>query len=366
APNYLSCLRRALREIGCPYVPVIPLTTVNKFDAHHPGFEMNASLYREAVYAFVMGDLLQRLLLRTRPYERVKGSANELCLEMMRRGYDILYSGTANNKLYRKWMEESIHKFDTLPFAIDIETGKEMIGNEKPRVGIVGEIGVQLRPSLNGYVMEQLELQGAEAVCLGMIDFIGYAALDDISLHRLLRRDLPSFLISKFAITYINHLIHPIQKGLKESKRFFNRPFSTATEIVNLVEKEGHCSPLMVWGEGWLLVGEMVEMITLLDCPNILLLQPWGCLPNHITGANIVPIDFDTSASEVNQMNRITLMLSVAKDALKQKRDAELIQRLNKIKQEEKDRLEVAKASIAGGIFNIAKLEPNAQLICAE
>ena len=320
APNYLSCLRRALRDLGYPQIPVIPLTTVEKFDAHHPGLEMTVGLYREAAFVFIMGDLLQRLLLRTRPYELEPNSANKLCVQMMEEGISFLEKETANFANYKKWVKRAITLFEELPLR-NIP--------RKPRVGIVGEIGVQLRPSLNNYLIDQLEMKGAEAVCLGMIDFVGYCIMDEISMNKLLRHAPAKALVSKFANWYVNSLLEPIREELSKSKRFDQ--FSNAEELIEMVRP--HCSPLMLWGEGWLLVAEMVEMITVMNCPNILVLQPWGCLPNHITGrgfikhlretfpgTNIVPIDFDTSASEVNQVNRITLMLSVAKDALKRKR----------------------------------------------
>ncbi|KAK2962576.1 putative 2-hydroxyisocaproyl-CoA dehydratase activator [Blattamonas nauphoetae] len=321
APNYLSCLRRALRDQGHPEVPVIPLTTVGKFDAKHPGFPMNVSIYRECVYIFVLGDVLQRCLLRTRPYELEKGAANRMCLKYMEEGYEM-FQHEYDLDTFTALINKLVHDFDTLPFVEGME--------RKPRVGIVGEIGVQLRPSLNNFLADHLESQGGEAVCLGMIDFIGYCALDDISMHDLLRKSLPGFMVSKFALWYINRVLEPVRTAFSNSKRFDH--WSTADELVEMVKP--HCSPLMCWGEGWLLVAEMVEMITQMDCPNILLLQPWGCLPNHITGrgflkslrnefdgVNIVPIDFDTSASEVNQVNRITLMLSVARDRIKSQKE---------------------------------------------
>lgn len=77
-------------------------------------------------------------------------------------------------------------------------------------------------------------------------------------------------------------------------------------------------------GEGWFLTAEMIDMISS-GIPNIVCLQPFGCLPNHVTSkgmlkeikmkypqANITALDYDPGASEVNQLNRIKLMLAVA------------------------------------------------------
>ena len=159
-----------------------------------------------------------------------------------------------------------------------------------------------------------------------MMDFLGYCSADDLGMDKEFYADMRAVVWNKTMLVYYQRLLHPIRSLFALSHRFSQ--FATGEELFDLMRP--HCSPMMVWGEGWLLISEVVEMITVYGCKNILVLQPWGCLPNHITGkgflkelrekfpgTNFVAIDFDTSGSEVNQMNRISLMLSVAKEQLK-------------------------------------------------
>lgn len=267
-----------------------------------------------------MGDLLQRLLLRTRPYEAVRDSANSLCLEMMEEGYRLLAKST-DYDAYCKWCKKAINRFQELPL-------REM--ERKPLVGIVGEIGVQMRPSLNNFIVDRLEMLGAEVVCFGMMDFLGYCSADDLGLNDEFKKDFKGVVWNKAMLLYYQRLLSPINTLFRRKESRF-LPFATGEELFAMMKP--HCSPMMIWGEGWLLVAEMVELVEHFGCSNIVVLQPWGCLPNHITGrgfmkqmrerypgTNIVAIDFDTSGTEVNQINRLVLMLSVAKENMKKKK----------------------------------------------
>ena len=117
----------------------------------------------------------------------------------------------------------------------------------------------------------------------------------------------------------------PASKAFAESKHF-DPPahIEDLAKYARDIVSEGNQT-----GEGWFLTGEMLELIHS-GASNIVCTQPFGCLPNHIVGkgvikeirheypgANIVAIDYDPGASEVNQLNRIKLMLSTAQKNLK-------------------------------------------------
>jgi predicted nucleotide-binding protein (sugar kinase/HSP70/actin superfamily) len=190
----------------------------------------------------------------------------------------------------------------------------------KPRVGVVGEILVKYHPAANNRIVEVLESEGAEAVVPDMLDFFLYSLADGIFRHRYLAGSRREMYLSKLFIGYLERFRRDVRKALDRSSRFESPP--TIYELGQKVKgilSHGHHT-----GEGWFLTAEMVELIQM-GAPNIVCVQPFGCLPNHVTGkgmirslkrkypeANIVAIDYDPGASEVNQLNRIKLMLSVA------------------------------------------------------
>ncbi|MGI6549508.1 MAG: acyl-CoA dehydratase activase-related protein [Syntrophomonadales bacterium] len=306
ATNYISLLRKALQESGFGQVPVLSLSMTGI--EVNPGFKITGSLVKKAVMAMVYADLLMRVLYRVRPYEKIPGAANlllskwmEVCKEDIPR---------ADNRSFRKNIYRIVEEFDQL----------EISNVVKPRVGVVGEILVKYHPAANNRIVEVLESEGAEAVVPDMLDFFLYSLADGIFRHRYLAGSRREMYLSKLFIGYLERFRRDVRKALDRSSRFESPP--TIYELGQKVKgilSHGHHT-----GEGWFLTAEMVELIQM-GAPNIVCVQPFGCLPNHVTGkgmirslkrkypeANIVAIDYDPGASEVNQLNRIKLMLSVA------------------------------------------------------
>ncbi|MDO4734271.1 MAG: 2-hydroxyglutaryl-CoA dehydratase, partial [Lachnospiraceae bacterium] len=193
-----------------------------------------------------------------------------------------------------------------------------------PRVGIVGEILVKFMPMANKDVVKLLEREGAEAVMPDLLDFVlyclqnNYFKVDNYSANKM------NSVLATVGINFIEHLRKPATKELRKSKHFV--PASEIGHIADMAKE--YVSLGNQCGEGWFLTGEMMELISG-GVPNIVCVQPFGCLPNHVVGkgviktirnsnpeANIVAIDYDPGASEVNQLNRIKLMLSTAKKNL--------------------------------------------------
>lgn len=208
----------------------------------------------------------------------------------------------------------------------ELEIDEQLV---KPRVGIVGEILVKYHPMANNNVVDILEKEGAEAVVSDLTDFLMYSCYNATYKYKYLSKGFLPKVGSDIAIKYMEYYRKPLRKALRNSKRF-HEPM-TVYELVE--EAERLVSIGNQYGEGWLLTAEMLELIHS-GAENIICVQPFGCLPNHITGkgvikavrdeypqANIVAIDYDPGASEVNQLNRIKLMLSTAHDNVKEKEE---------------------------------------------
>jgi len=311
ATNYIAFIRKALRDAGMEQVPVISLNTAGL--ENNPGFTITMKVFNDLLMALVYGDLLMRVLYSVRPYEKVPGSAERLYEHWVERCQATLRSG--NKKEFKANVYQIVADFDALPIDENLV---------KPKVGVVGEILVKFHPTANNDIVGLLESEGAEAVVPDLIDFLIYTSYDSKIKYQKLSGTFMGMLTGLFSINRIESVRKDMKKALEASKRFeAPKPIQ---EIAKYAEK--HLSLANQTGEGWFLTGEMVELIRS-GVNNIVCLQPFACLPNHITGkgmirelrrsypaANIAPIDYDPGASEVNQLNRIKLMLSVAVDNL--------------------------------------------------
>jgi len=308
ATNYIAIIRKALKDAGMPQVPVISLSAGLE---EAPGFSLSLSLLDDWIMGIIYGDLLMRVLYRVRPYEKVPGSANQLYQYWADKCQKALLAG--NKRDFKENTYGIVRDFDCL------EIDEQIV---KPQVGIVGEILVKYHPAANGNIVELLESEGAEAVVPDMMDFFLYCVYDRKVQYELLSGSFAGMLKARLLIKAIEFYRSNMKKALLASKRF--QPPLAIETIAQMAAK--HLSLGNVTGEGWLLTGEMIELIHS-GVTNIVCLQPFACLPNHITGkgmikelrrcypeANIVPIDYDPGASEVNQLNRIKLMLSVARE----------------------------------------------------
>jgi len=308
ATNYIGFIRRALENAGMAHIPVISLSAAGL--EKNPGLKITPKLLITAMQALVYGDVFMRVLYRTRPYEKVPGSANAL----HRKWRDICIKSIENGaswREYKKNIRGIVHDFDNLPLHE---------GLKKPRVGVVGEILVKFHPSANNYLVELLESEGAEAVVPDLLDFFMYSAYNNNFKARFLGKKKSSAIIGNTVIWALEQLRKESRKALSKSKRFTPPvPIKTLAEYAEPIVSVGNQT-----GEGWFLTGEMMELIHS-GVYNIVCTQPFACLPNHIVGkgvikeirrqhpeANIVAVDYDPGASEVNQLNRIKLMLSTA------------------------------------------------------
>jgi predicted CoA-substrate-specific enzyme activase len=316
ATNYISLIRKALKAVGLEHIPVIAISFKDLGEVN-PGFQITPAMLYQAVSALQYGDLLMMCLYRTRPYEVEPGSANALFDHWMNECKKQLLRGVKRSE-FKRTVKQIVEDFDTLPLAGE---------GTKPRVGVVGEILVKFHPTANNQIVDVIEREGCEAVVPGLIEFFLFGAAGGIFQKDPLGRSAKGAVGSKIALRVVKALRAPVTKALEESTRF-NPPASIyelaeyASEILSL------CNSM---GEGWLLTAEMVELIRT-GAPNVVCTQPFACLPNHVVGkavikelrrlypeSNIVAVDYDPGASEVNQVNRIKLMIAVAKSNLADK-----------------------------------------------
>ncbi len=308
ASNYIAFIRRALTKAGMEQIPVISLN-LSKLEGN-PGFKLTLPLVTRICYAAVFGDILMKCIYRMRPYELEKGIVNRRHKIWEKRCIDFLTGSTLSHSRFKKICREMVRDFDNIPISEE----------RKPRVGIVGEILVKFLPAANNHLAELLEAEGAEAVVPDLIDFMNYSFYNQNFKVENLGFKKKAATIANIGIKTIEWLRGPANEALAASRHF--RPTEDIRDLAKMA------SPIVstgnMTGEGWFLTGEMMELIHA-GVPNIVCIQPFACLPNHIVGkgvikeirrthpeANIVAIDYDPGASEVNQLNRIKLMLSTA------------------------------------------------------
>ncbi len=307
ASNYIGFIRRALQKAGLQHIPVISLS-VQGIESN-PGLKYNFTLIKKVLMSIQYGDILMQCLYRTRPYEAVPGSANALAEKMNKLCADSFKGNTSFHR-FNRVIKTIINEFDNLP----------LLEIEKPKVGIVGEILVKFHPVANNRIVELLEKEGAEAVVPDFMGFFLYCAQNSYFRVEHLGSGKKTGTISNLVITAIEMLRRKSGIYLKESRRF--SPPEKIGELQKL--SRPYISDGNQTGEGWLLTAEMVHLIEN-GVNNIVCCQPFGCLPNHIVGkgvikelragfpdANIIAVDYDAGASEVNQLNRIKLMLATA------------------------------------------------------
>ncbi len=312
ATNYVGFIRRALEKAGMPQVPVISLN-LGGIETN-PGFHINMDMFIRAAYAAVFGDIFMRCVYRMRPYEKEEGSVNALHQKWLKKCQDFVSGKHLSFFTFRKMCRRIVEDFDAVPITDVV----------KPKVGIVGEILVKFAPAANNYLVDLLESEGAEAVVPDLLDFLLYCFYNQIYKAQHLGTSKKTALTSRLGIQALEFLRGSATKAFKKSKHF--------TPNVGIDKIVDYAKPIVSignqTGEGWFLTGEMVELIHS-GVNNIVCTQPFGCLPNHVVGkgvikelrkhyplSNIVAIDYDPGASEVNQLNRIKLMLSTAQKNL--------------------------------------------------
>ncbi len=316
ATNYIALIRKALRDAGHPEVPVVSLTMAGGLDESNSGFSLaKPGVLMHALYALIYGDLIMQLLYRTRPYETEAGSAERLYGAFMRRARTHI--ATMGRRAFNRLCQDTVDAFERLPLTND---------RSKPRVGVVGEILVKFHPTANNELIKVIEEEGCEANVPGLLDFFTMAMSHDVNMANELGSSIGKQAFGHAAVALVEQVRAPLNRMLAKSSRF--EPYPSIFDLAKKAQQVlSLCNNM---GEGWLLTAEMIELIET-GTPNVACVQPFACLPNHVVGksvikrlrqmhpeSNIVAVDYDPGASEVNQLNRIKLMISVAKENLRE------------------------------------------------
>ena len=327
ATNYIGFIRKALKDAGFEQVPVISFNVVGM--EKNAGFKLTIPIVEKLIRSVIYGDLLQKMLTKNRVYEVHEGETQKLFDIWMEKCKKLVQS--TNSKEFKQSIYDIVNDFE----KIELDTSVE-----KPKVGIVGEVLIKYHPFGNNFVADLLEKEGAEVILPDFMGFVKFMATHKITFNHLLKTNKTSSKISKIAINLIDIFEKDLRIALANSKKNYLPP----CDIWHLEEKvQDVLSIGNQTGEGWFLTAEMIEYIEN-DIPNIVCVQPFACLPNHVVGkgviktirnkypeANISPVDYDPGASEANQTNRIKLLMTVAKDNLKLKENS-----MKKINEENK------------------------------
>ncbi len=317
ATNYIGFIRKALRDAGFPQVPVISFNIVGM--EKNPGFKLTIPLMERLLKSVIYGDLLQKLLLKNRAYEVNQGESQNLYEKWMAKCKILIKK--SNSKQFKQSIYDIVDDFEKIELDTSIK---------KPKVGIVGEILIKYHPFGNNFVINVLEKEGAEVIMPDFMGFIKFMATHKITFNTLLNTDKTKAKLFKFALKLIDIFEKDIKIALSNSSKNYLLP----CDIWHLEEKVKDILSIgNQTGEGWFLTAEMIEYIEN-GIPNIVCVQPFACLPNHVVGkgviktirskypnANISPVDYDPGASEANQTNRLKLLITVAKDNLEKEKN---------------------------------------------
>ena len=315
ATNYIGFIRKALKDAGFPNVPVISFNIVGM--EKMPGFKITMPMMEKLIKMVVYADLLQKMLTKNRAYEVNKGETKKLFDTWMDKCKKLLEKSSM--KEFKQSIYDIVNDFEKIELDTSIE---------KPKVGIVGEVLIKYHPYGNNFVADKLEAEGAEVILPDFMGFVKFIATHKITFNQLIKTDPIKAKLFKVAIKLIDILEKDVVIALKNSKKGYLLPcniFELETKVNDILSIGNQT------GEGWFLTAEMIEYIEH-GIPNIICVQPFACLPNHVVGkgviktirskfpeANITPVDYDPGASEANQTNRIKLLMTVAKDNLNKK-----------------------------------------------
>ena len=312
ATNYIGFIRKALKDAGFSKVPIISFNVVGM--EKNTGFKITLPMVDKLIKVCLYGDLLQKLLYKNRAYEVHPGESEELFHKWMEKCKKLV--AHSSHLEFKQSIYDMVSDFEKIELDTSIE---------KPKVGIVGEVLIKYHPFGNNFVVNVLEREGAEVIAPDFMGFIKFIATHKITNNALLNIDKAKAAIFKAAIKVIELVEKDLKTALKNSKKGYLLP-------CDIFELENNVKDILSignqTGEGWFLTAEMVEYIEN-GIPNIICVQPFACLPNHVVGkgviksirekypyANISPVDYDPGASETNQTNRIKLLTTVAKDNL--------------------------------------------------
>jgi predicted nucleotide-binding protein (sugar kinase/HSP70/actin superfamily) len=308
ASNYIALIKKALADAGLQAVPLLSLNPLGW--EKHPGFKLNPGFLHRSVMGLILADLLSRLSYRQLPYAQDQQAVIKLTQQHLQLCRQVVTSGKIST--YQHQVARMVRDFQALALVPD---------RRVPRVGIVGEILVKFHPDANHHLVEKLQAAGVEVVVPDLTDFFLYTAYNSQFSFDHLGGATSIKYIHQLGRSLIELYRSPVRRALAAAAGHFG-------QLIHIEDlAQAACpiiSPGMCSGEGWFLTAEMIELLTN-QVPNVLCLQPFACLPNHIVGrgmlgalreqypqANLSALDYDPGTSEVANQNRLELFLTHA------------------------------------------------------
>lgn len=307
ASNYVSLIRKALKA----EFPEVPVVSVNFSGLEKDSsFKVGLKLMLKLAYAIFYGDTLMWCYNQTKPYEEEAGATDAVRDIVVKHVTELFAKGK-----YRKL--KKINRYIITAFSA-VRRKEE----KKVKVGIVGEIYVKYAYLGNNGLEKFLLSEDCEPVVPALMDFVLYCIVNNINDGYFYGRKGTFWRVNKI----LYRVLHSMQK-----------------KVIKLFEKDGNFEPIhdfehlracadkvlnqgVKMGEGWLIPAEMAALAET-GVKNVVCAQPFGCLPNHVAGKgavrtlkniysdeNVVAVDYDPSATKVNQENRIKLMLATARE----------------------------------------------------
>ena len=307
ASNYIPLIRKALKA-EFPQVPVLSLNFSGL--EKDSSFPIGAKLLLKLVFAIFYGDAIMWCYNQVKPYEGVQGDADRARDEAMELVMSRFEKG--GYARYKKIIRSIIDKFASVALT----------GERKVKVGIVGEIYVKYSALGNNHLEQFLLSEGCEPVVPALMDYVLYCVVNNINDSTLYGKKGIFYTVNKLLYALLHRMQKNIIKIFKKQGSF--EPIHDFEHLRKCADKVLNQGVKM--GEGWLIPAEMAALAET-GTENIVCAQPFGCLPNHIAGKgairtlknlyqneNIVAVDYDPSATKVNQENRIKLMLATARE----------------------------------------------------
>ncbi len=315
ATNYPGLLKWALKDVGMGDLPVVCLSAASMRGVEH--LDLGLKGFHRLMLALLYGDLLQRLTLYVRTYETERGSTQELTRKWIARGIEV--AGRGDAAAFAQDAKRMVKEF----LAVDMTVQK------KPRVGIVGEILLKYHPRANLEIVDEIINEGAEPVLGDITNFMLYCLNDNVYQARSFGGSKIKGSVSWLLIKHYERLRRPMLEAVRGTPVEGSMGLAQGLDDIRGFISEGQQA-----GEGWLLTAEMIDFIRT-GTPNVVCLQPFGCLPNHITGkgvmrrlrsdypqANLCAIDFEAGTSKSNVANRLKLFIAQAKENFAARKDA--------------------------------------------
>ena len=306
ASNYISLIKKALEEAGYPSVPVISLTFGSSLDSRQPSFRVNwVKMLPVALRTILYSDCISKFYYAAVVREKEAGQAARLRDRYLQEGEELILKYQTKDLLGR--LSEAARQFNDICRELDC-----------PKVGVVGEIFLKFNPFAQKNVIEWLTEQGIEVVPSVLADFFMQNFVNrKVRVESCIQQQfLPDF-VYKLAYKMVGCQIEKFNKVGSEF-RYFN-PFKDIFEEADEAKKV--ISLNAQFGEGWLLPAEILSYARQ-GIYNVVSLQPFGCIANHIVSKgiekriksvipelNMLSLDFDSGVSDVNITNRLLLFI---------------------------------------------------------